>query len=130
MRNMAFAGFEKNRSALKYRCPSQAYGLLCKGQKKCKYSKGLRIKMDINRRLFTPLPRSSYKWKDKYDLRTSIERLNSRIDEFFGFEKHYYRGLKKIKLRLNLSFITMLSMAIGRIKQKQLSKVRSMVKAA
>jgi hypothetical protein len=29
-----------------------------------------------------------------------------------------------------LSFITMLSMAIGRIKQKQLSKVRSMVKAA
>ena len=76
------------------------------------------------------MPRSTYKWKKKYNSRTSIERLNSRIDEFFGFEKHFYRGLKKVKLRLSLSFITMLSMALGRIKQKQLDKIRSMVKAA
>jgi hypothetical protein len=129
-REMVFAGFEKDRRTLKYRCPCQAYGVSCKGEKKCKFRKGLRIKIDINRRLFTPLPRSSYKWKDKYNSRTSIERLNSRIDEFFGFEKHYYRGLKKIKLRLCLSFITMLSMAIGRIKQKELKKLRSMILAA
>lgn len=129
-KEMAYAGFEKDRGTLKYRCPIQAYGILCKGEKTCKFKKGLRIKIDSNRRLFTPLPRSSYKWKDKYNSRTSIERLNGRIDEFFGFEKHYYRGLKKIKLRLCLSFITMLSMALGRIKQKELEKLRSMVKAA
>jgi hypothetical protein len=129
-KEMAYAGFEKDRNTLKYRCPVQAYGIFCEGEKKCKFRKGLRIKMDINRRLFTPLPRSSYKWKDIYNSRTSIERINSRIDEFFGFEKHYLRGLKKIKLRLCLSFITMHSMALGRIKQKELKKLRSMVLAA
>lgn len=130
MKEMAFAGFEKDRNTLKYRCPVQAYDICCKGAKECKFRKGLRVNIDINRRLFTPLPRSSYKWKGKYNSRTSIERLNSRIDEFFGFEKHYYRGLKKVKIRLCLSFITMLSMALGRIKQKQFEKIRSMVKAA
>ena len=38
-------------------------------------------------------------WKTLYKTRTSIERLNSRLDEFFGFEKHYIRGLEKMKLR-------------------------------
>jgi len=92
--------------------------------------KGLRINLDIHRRLFTLLPRSCYKWKKIYNSRTSIERVNSRLDEFFGFEKHYNRGLKKIKLRLELSFITMLSMALGRINQKQIEKLRSMTLAA
>lgn len=130
MRDMAYAGFEKDRNTLKYRCPDQAYGISCKGQNKCKFKKGLRINLDIHRRLFTPLPRSSYKWKKIYNSRTSIERVNSRLDEFFGFEKHYNRGLKKIKLRLELSFITMLSMALGRINQKQIEKLRSMTLAA
>ena len=130
MRDMAYAGFEKDRNTLKYRCPAQAYGISCKGQNKCKFKKGLRINLDIHRRLFTPLPRNSYKWKKIYNSRTSIERVNSRLDEFFGFEKHYNRGLKKIKLRLELSFITMLSMALGRINQKQIEKLRSMTLAA
>ena len=82
----------------------------------------------MDRRLFTPLPCSSYKWKTIYNSRISIERVNSRIDEFFGFEKHYNRGLKKIKLKLGLSFITMLGMALGRINQKQFEKLRSMTK--
>ncbi len=130
MKDMAYAGFEKDRNTLKYRCPFQAYGISCKGRENCKFQNGLRINIDINRRLFTPLPRSTYKWKKTYNKRTSIERLNSRIDEFFGFEKHFYRGLKKVKLRLSLSFITMLSMALGRVHQKQFEKIRSMVKAA
>ena len=127
---MSYAGFEKDRNTLKYRCPVQAYGLSCKNHKNCKFKNGLRIKISTNRRLFTPLPRSSYKWQNLYKTRTSIERLNGRLDEFFGFEKHYIRGLKKMKLRGCLSFITMLSMALGRIRQKQIDKIRSMVKAA
>ena len=108
----------------------QAYGISCKNHKNCAYKKGLRIDISENRRLFTPLPRSSYKWKTLYKTRTSIERLNSRLDEFFGFEKHYIRGLKKMKLRGGLSFVVMLSMALGRIKEKRLDKMRSMVSAA
>lgn len=129
-KDMSYAGFEKDRNTLKYRCPMQAYGISCKNHKNCNFKKGIRINISINRRLFTPLPRSSYKWKTLYKTRTSIERLNGRLDEFFGFEKHYIRGLKKMKLRGCLSFIVMLSMALGRIKEKQLDKIRSMVKAA
>jgi len=129
-KDMAYAGFEKDRNTLKYRCPVQAYGLSCKHHKNCNYKNGLRINISMDRRLFTPLPRSSYKWKSLYKTRTSIERLNGRFDEFFGFEKHYIRGLKKMKLKGCLAFITMLSMALGRIKTKQLDKLRSMVKVA
>ncbi len=129
-KDMSYAGFEKDRKTLKYRCPMQAYGIKCKYHKNCKFKKGLRIKISINRRLFTPLPRNSYKWKRLYKSRTSIERLNSRLDEFFGFEKHYIRGLKKMKLQGCLSFIVMLSMALGKVKNKRLDRLRSMVKAA
>ncbi len=65
-----------------------------------------------------------------YKTRTSIERLNGRLDEFFGFEKHYIRGLKKMKLRGGLSFVVMLSMVLGRIKENKLDKMQSMVNVA
>ena len=117
-RDMSYAGFEKNRNTLKYRCSMQAYGISCENHKNCDFKKGLRINISENRRLFTPLPRSSYKWKTLYKTRTSIERLNGRLDEFFGFEKHYIRGLKKMKLRGGLSFVVMLSMVSWKNKRK------------
>ena len=42
---------------------------------------------NINRRIFTPIDRASCKWERYYDKLTSVERVNSRIDESFGFEK-------------------------------------------
>jgi len=42
--------------------------------------------MAEDRRIFTPLARSSYKWEREYDRRTAVERVNSRIDVVFGFE--------------------------------------------
>ena len=47
--------------------------------------------MEEDRRVFTPLARSSYKWEREYDRRTAVERVNSRIDVVFGFENHYGR---------------------------------------
>lgn len=129
-RPMAFGGFEKDRQALKYRCPAKHYGLACQGRNHCCISDSIRIDIDSNRRIFTPLARSSYKWKTLYKKRSSVERVNGRLDESFGFEKHFIRGRAKMKLRCGLALIVMLAMAYGRIKEKQPDKIRSLVQPA
>ena len=59
-----------------------------------------------------------------------MERVNSRLDVSFGFEQHYIRGLKKMKLRCSLAMCIMLAMALGRVKEKQKDYMRSLVRAA
>ena len=66
----------------------------------------------------------------KQDCITSIERINSRIDVSFGFERHFIRGLSKMKLKMGLALTVMLAIAVGRIKLKQNHLMRSLVKAA
>jgi len=127
---MPYAGFEKSRQTLKYRCPALHYGIECKGEKTCPIASALRIKMETNRRIFTPLARSSYKWSKLYNKRSSVERVNSRLDESFGFEKHTIRGQAKMTMRMTLALIVMNGMAVGRIKQKQEGKIRSLVAPA
>lgn len=129
-RPMAFGGFEKDRQTLKYRCPAKYYGLNCAGRDRCCISDSVRIEMTSNRRIFTPLARSSYKWKTLYKKRSSVERVNGRLDESFGFEKHFIRGRPKMKLRCGLALIVMLAMAYGRMKEKQPDKIRSLVQPA
>lgn len=130
VREMAYGGFEKDRETLKYRCPAEHYGINCQSKESCPVNGSLRIKIEEDRRIFTPVARSSYKWKTLYNKRTSVERVNSRLDVSFGFENHYIRGLKKMKLRLGLAFCVMLAMALGRIKENQMDNLRSLVKAA
>lgn len=129
-RAMAFGGFEKDRGALKYRCPAAHYGFECKGCNRCPVSGAVRIKLSQDRRVFTPIARSSYQWKRLYKKRTSVERVNSRLDVSFGFEQHFIRGQKKMKVRVGLALMVMLAMALGRVKEKQKKKLRSLVQAA
>jgi len=129
-RQMAYGGFEKDRDALKYRCPALHYGFECKGCKRCPVNGAVRIKLSQDRRVFTPLARSSYRWEQMYKKRTSVERVNSRLDVSFCFEQHFIRGQKKMKLRMGLALVVMLAMALGRVKEKQKDKIRSLVQAA
>lgn len=129
-REMGYGGFEKDRGTLKYRCPAKQYGYECKGEAGCPVRKSVRIALAEDRRVFTPLARSSYKWKNIYKKRTAVERVNSRLDVSFGFEEHYIRGLKKMKFRCSVALCIMLAMALGRIKEKQKKYMRSLVKAA
>ena len=127
---MAYGGFEQDRNTLKYRCPADHYGCRCHGRELCEVKGAVRIKLQEDRRVFTPLARSSYKWKDIYRKRTAVERVNSRLDVSYGFEHHFIRGLAKMKLRMGLAMVVMLSMALGRIKEKQKNHMRSLLKAA
>jgi hypothetical protein len=129
-REMPYGGFEKDRGTLKYRCPAQHYGITCRGIKSCPVASGIRIKLEDDRRVFTPLARSSYAWKRAYKKRTSVERVNSRLDVFFNFENHTVRGLAKMKVRCGLALCIMLAMAVGRIKQKRPELMRSLISSA
>jgi len=128
-REMANGGFEKDRNTLKKLCPAKQYGITCQGQGACPVAQGLRIPLSEDRRIFTPIDRASYKWEKEYDKRTSVERVNSRLDVSFGFELHTIRGMDKMKLRCGLALCVMLAMAVGRIKEKQEEKMRSLVAA-
>jgi transposase len=128
-REMAYGGFERKRGTLKYRCPAKHYGYGCSGQRWCGVGTAVRIPLEEDRRVFTPLARSSYRWKAVYKKRTAVERVNSRLDVSFGFERHYIRGLQKMQLRCSIALCVMLAMALGRIREKQKEKMRSLVQA-
>jgi len=129
-RSMSYGGFEKDRMALKYICPVKAYGLRCSGSDECEHAmKSERVSLEIDRRIFTPVSRSSYAWEREYKKRTAVERVNSRLDVSFGFEKHFIRGQKKMEVRVGLALCVMLSMAVGRIKEEHQELMRSLVKS-
>lgn len=134
VREMAFAGFEKDRGTLKYRCPAAAYGCECAGRKECeslaqvgRWGRTLRVPLDLDRRVFTPIARSSYAWKTAYARRTAVERFNSRLDRILGFELHFIRGKAKMETRIDLAFLVYLTMALARVEADQVHLVRSFV---
>ncbi len=110
---MKYLGYDKENNALRY----------------TRYSTGkkiYRIPLETDYRIFTPVARDSKKFKKKYKMRTEIERLNGRIDRDYMFNDHFLRGQNKMKLMLNLTFIVMLVIAKGHIKNKQ-KNIRSLV---
>ena len=128
--SLSNGGFEEARQTLKKRCPARFAGVSCAGQDQCPVASGLRIPLETDRRVFTPIDRASYQWDREYDHRTAVERVNSRLDVSFGLERHTIRGLKKMRLRAGLALIVMLAMAVGRIRQQHPEHLRSLVWSA
>ena len=136
LRELAFVGFEKDRLALKYRCPAAAFGFTCEGRNKCEelapngvgdFGRTIRVPIETDPRIFTPIARPTDKWTKAYNLRTSVERVNGRIDQVLGFEHHTIRGKSKMEMRVTLALVVMLAMALGRIRIGQSHKMRSIV---
>ena len=102
-------------------------------QKKClRYShegKIHKIYISYDERVFLPIARDSEKFRRIYKGRTSVERLNGRLDRDYMFEEHCIRGLKKMTLMVGLSMIIMNGMAIGKLKNGK-EKIRSLKNAA
>ncbi len=135
-RKMAFCGFESNRRGLKYRCPAAVFGLSCKGWEKCHgdagcetngYGRVVRVPLERDRRIFTPTPCGSPSWKLVYGRRIAVKRINSRIDNSFGFERHYIRGKAKMTARVGIAVAVMMALAVGHMKAGRPEKIRSLV---
>jgi hypothetical protein len=129
-RLMSCDGYETSRQCLRKTCPVKAYGITCPSYGRCPHQGGIRIPLTTDSRIFTAVDRSSYKWEREYDRRTAVERVNSRLDVSFGFEQHTIRGKKKMTMRCSLALIVMLTMAIGRIRQKKNNLICSLVRSA
>ncbi|ARN57436.1 transposase [Sedimentisphaera salicampi] len=127
LKNMPFAGFEKNRETLKYRCPVKHYGIGCPNAENCSIASSIRIPLALNPRIFTAVARGSLKWERLYKKRSSVERTFSRLDVSFGFENHYIRGLEKMRTRVDMALITMLGIAYGSVMENKHKKMRSLV---
>ena len=133
---MVFEGFEAYRECLKYRCPAAAKGVdctqrdLCNGGCHTEHGRIVRIALDTNRRTFTPQARDSNTWDREYKHRSAIERVNSRIAGAFGFERHFIRGMRKMRARTGLALVVMLAVAVGRIRANQSDRIRSLVSTA
>ena len=73
----AWAGFEKDRGTLKYRCPARVYDLECRSMPLCPgagthYGKIVRIDIDMDRRMFTPTAGDTAAWERACDRRTAV----------------------------------------------------------
>ena len=136
-RPMAFQGFEKDRGTLKYRCPAAAYGLECAGRERClrdagakagDYGRVVRIPLkDHDRRMFAPTPWGGRSWRRGYNRRGALERINSRLDNSFGFENHFIRGKAKMKARMGLALCVMMALALGAVMAGRPERMRSLV---
>ena len=123
-------GYDKGRGSLRKACPAHKMGISCNSVENCKRTGGIRIPLETDKRIFTSIDRSSYKWEREYKNRTAVERVNGRLDVSFGFENHTIRGKAKMELRCGLALIVMLALAVGRIKEKRPDLMRSLVKVA
>ena len=111
---LKYLGYDKQRKCLRY------------GFKYEEKGKVFRIPISTDRRIFLPVARDSKKYERLYKKRTEVERLNGRIDRDYMFNDHFIRGQKKMDMMLKISFIVMLTMAKGHIKNKQ-KNIRSLV---
>jgi len=96
-------------------CTHSAYGYVLK----------LPIKNNVRRH--PPIPRETKKWKKLYSLRTSVERVNSRLKELLGLRKLTVRGIMKVLTRSLLSLLVMVAAAVGMAQRHRFREVRALV---
>jgi hypothetical protein len=92
-RAMIYAGFEKSRNALKYRCMARHYGIDCEKLASCPLRAGIRIPISLDERIFSPLPRTSYRWGQIFSL---YETRDAMIDSLRSFQRIANSDEKKI----------------------------------
>ncbi len=66
-------------------------------------------------------------WRRACNGRSALERINSRIGNSFGFERHYIRGRAKMSARAGMAFAVMMALAVGHIKAGRPERMRSLV---
>lgn len=113
---LLYAGYDKNTESLRYKFPPQISD-----------KRIFRIKLEEDRRIFTPIARDSKKWVREYKKRTSVERENGRLDRDYGFEIHTIRGLKKMEMFVTMAFLVQLGMAKGKIEQNKRKNLSALV---
>ncbi|MDR2572043.1 MAG: transposase [Oscillospiraceae bacterium] len=112
LRNMYYEGYDRQKKCLRYSYNGKMY----------------KIYVSYDERIFLPVARNSKKFERLYKGRTSVERLNGRLDRDYMFEDHCIRGLKKMKLMVSLTLLTMNAMALGKIQRGTTENLAALTK--
>jgi hypothetical protein len=120
-RAMSYAGHEKSRGTLKYRCPAVVEGFRCASEEKCNAGKSygltVRVRQEIDLRRFPSIPRATPSFERLYKGRTSVERVNDRLKVFWGVDDGNVVGSRRFcahvvaVLVVHLAFATLLAKA-------------------
>lgn len=98
-RAMSYAGHEKDRGTLKYRCPAKVEGFTCGSEAKCNagksYGMTVRVDQEIDLRRFPSIPRSTPSFERLYKGRTAVERVNDRMKVFWGLDDGNVVGARR-----------------------------------
>ena len=125
---MAYWGRDGN--YLKYRCPHVLGKGECKSRFRCTsspYGYVLKLPIATNPRRHPPVPRETKKWARLYRLRSSVERVNSRVKELLGLGKITVRGIGKVTVRAILSLLVMLAAGVSMAQRQRFKEVRRLV---
>ena len=74
-------------------------------------------------------PYGSPSWKRGYRRRSALERIYSRLDNDFGFERHFLRGRSRVAARVGLAMTVMMALALAQARAGRHSHMRSLVDA-
>lgn len=130
---LTFVGYDNG--FLKYRCPAKTGHIQCPfgdfGEMSsfCSDSPyGLTLKYSVRQhaRKFCRVPRHTKKFKRLYSMRTSVERVNSRLKGPLIADKITHRGLAKVKLHILLSLLTMMGSAVGMLTKERFADIRKL----
>lgn len=120
-RAMSYAGHEKSRGTLKYRCPAVVEGFRCASARKCNagksYGLSVRVPQEIDLRRFPSIPRATAQFERLYKGRTSVERVNDRLKVWWGVDDGNVVGARRFcahvaaVLIVHLAFATLLAKA-------------------
>jgi len=112
---MAYIGHEPARGTLKYRCPAMHGGWSCASHERCnagrKYGKTVRVKCELDRRRFPPIPRATKQFERLYKERTAVERVNARLKLFWGADDGNVTGAPRFHAHVGLVLIAHIGLA-------------------
>ena len=120
-RAMSYAGHERSRGTLKYRCPAVVEGFRCASAGTCNagksYGLSVRVPQEIDRRRFPSIPRATAQLERLYKGPTSVERVNDRLKVWWGVDDGNVVGSRRFcahvaaVLIVHLAFATLLAKA-------------------
>lgn len=99
-------GTESAKGRTKFKCPKISFAggcMTCTCENPCsdvKYGRTVHLVLKDNPRLFNDPPRSSRKWKEEFNARTSAERCNKREKIDYKLEDGRYRSSRMWYCRL------------------------------
>lgn len=114
-RAMSYAGHEKDRGTLKYRCPAKVEGFACGSEAKCNGGKsyGMTVRVDqaIDLRRFPSIPRATPSFERLYKGRTAVERVNDRMKVFWGLDDGNVVGSRRFCAHVSAVLVVHLACA-------------------